>query len=125
MTNDTQRSTHAKVRDAQLPVSVPAMAEAFEAVRVSVERFSLLAGIAALQGMMAEEVAAPCRLAHWHGREHKAYRWGTTVGDLGDHGGKVKVRRPRVRDLGRREERLASGEAAREGHLLRSIDVNH
>ena len=91
------------------------MAEAFDAVQVSVERFCFSAGIEALQEMMAEDVTAPCGPVHRRDRERKDSRWRTTVGELGHHGGKVEVRRSRVRDLGGREERLASWEAAREG----------
>ena len=38
MTKDTLSSTHSKVLDAPLPVRVPAVAEAFDAMQVSVER---------------------------------------------------------------------------------------
>ena len=93
MTKDSRSSTHSKVLDAPLPVRVPAMAEAFDAVQVSVERFCLSAGIEALQEMMAGDVAALCGPMHRRDRERKAYRWGTTVRELGYPGGKVKVRR--------------------------------
>ena len=39
-------------------MSVPPLGEAFDAVRVSVDRFCLLAGIEALQELMEEDVRA-------------------------------------------------------------------
>ena len=65
--------------------------QAFDAVRVSVDRFCLLAGIEALQELMEEDVASLCGPVHRHDAARTAYRWGTTVGELGYHGGKVKV----------------------------------
>ena len=86
--------------------------EAFDAVRVNVDRFCLLAGIDASthcrQELMEEDVASLCGPVHRHDAARTAYRWGTTVGELGYHGGKVKVPRPRVRDLASKEAQLPS-----------------
>ena len=82
--------------------------QAFDAVRVNVDRFCLLAGIEALQELMEEDVASLCGPVHRHDAARTAYRWGTTVGELGYHGGKVKVPRPRVRDLASKEAQLPS-----------------
>ncbi len=57
MTKDSLSSTLSKALDTPLPVTVPALAEAFDAAQVSVERFCLSAGIAALQEMTAKDVA--------------------------------------------------------------------
>jgi transposase-like protein len=97
----------------------PSLSEAFEAVQVSVDRFCLAAGIEALEEMMADDVAALCGPAYGRVGERKAYRWGTTVGELGYHGGKVKVTRPRARDLAGKEVGLPSWRAVREDDLLR------
>ena len=119
MTNDTSRLARSKVRGAPLPVMVPSSSEAFEAVQMSVDRFCLVAGIEVLQEMMAEDVGALCGRAHGRDAGRTAYRWGTTVGGVSYHGGKVKVARPRVRDLAGREVGLPSWRAVREDDLLR------
>ncbi len=71
-TKDCRSSTHLKVLDAPLPMRAPAMADAFDAVQVSVERFCFSPGIEALQEMMAEDVAALCGPVHRRDRELKA-----------------------------------------------------
>ncbi len=124
MTNDTGSTIHSKVQGSPLPVSAPPLGEAFDAVRVSVDRFCLLAGIEALQELMEEDVASLCGPVHRHDAARKAYRWGTTVGELGYHGGKVKVPRPRVRDLASKEMQLPSWAAARDSDLLREWALN-
>ena len=107
ITNDTRSSILSKVLDAPLPLTVPPLTGAFEAMRVSADRFCLVAGLAALQEMMAEDVALLCGPAHRRDPERQAYRWGTTVGELAYQGGKVRLRRPRVRDLASKEARRA------------------
>ncbi len=46
------------------------------------------------------------------------------MGELGYHGGKVKVPRPRVRDLASKEVQLPSWAAARDSDLLREWALN-
>ena len=41
-------------------------------------------------------------------RVRRGYRWGTTASEIGYHGGRVKVRRPRVRDRTGKEVSLES-----------------
>lgn len=124
MTKDSRSWIHSKVQGSSLPVSVPPLAEAFDAVQISVDRFCLLAGIEVLQELMADDVASLCGPMHRHDAERKVYRWGTTVGELGYHGGKVKVPRPRVRDVAGKEVQLPSWEVARDGDLLREWALN-
>ena len=106
MTNDTSRLLRSKVRGAPLPVMVPSSSEAFEAMQMSVDRFCLVASIEVLQEMMAEDVGALCGRTHGRDAGRTAYRWGTTVGEVSYHGGKVKVGLP-------------SWRAVREDDLLR------
>src|SRR5271165_4194385 len=85
---------------------------AWQDVRSSFERFCLTAGVAALEQMLekdAEQLAGPR-----HGRhpERASRRWGATTGKIGFHGGKVDVRRPRIRSLAGREVPLPNWQAA-------------
>lgn len=84
------------------------VAEAWQDVGASFERFCLTAGIAALSIMMAEDAAQLC--GRRYGREDgkAGYRWGKTKGKLGFHGGKVEVERPRVRARNGKEMALPS-----------------
>ncbi len=49
---------------------------------------------------------------------NRGYRWGTCVSEIGFHGGRVKVPRPRVRDRAGKEVGLPSWEVLRDGDLL-------
>ena len=85
--------------------------DAWQEVGASFERFCLTAGIATLTGMMEEDAARLCGPRYGRGEGRDGHRWGRTQGQLGFHGGKVEIDRPRVR--GRAGERtLASWEAA-------------
>ena len=68
---------------------------------------------------MADGVTALCGPAHGRDPGRKAYRWGAAVGEVSYHGGKVKVARPRVRDVSGKEVGLPSWRAMREDDLLR------
>ena len=87
-------------------VPLPAgLEEAWQAMGNSFDTFCLRAGVEAMQTMMqadADRLAGP---RHARGPTRQGHRWGTTQGKLGLHGGKVCVRRPRVR--GRDGEELA------------------
>ncbi len=69
-----------------------------EEARLSLDRFCLRAGIEVLREMMDGDVTAVCGTRHRRHGDRRDWRWGTTVGELGCHGGKVKVRRPRGRE---------------------------
>ena len=97
---------------------MPASVEALDEVRLSVDRFCLVAGIEALQKMMEDDATAVCGARHRRHADRQGYRWGTTAGEVGYHGGKVKVCRPRVRDHGGKEVSLESWEVLRDGDLL-------
>jgi transposase-like protein len=63
----------------------------------SFERFCLMAGIEALEQMLGEDAQRLAGPRHSRGRGRAGQRWGATKGKIGFHGGKVDVRRPRVR----------------------------
>ncbi len=98
MKKNTASSIRSTVLDIPLPLPQPSLAEALEEVQLSVERFCLLAGLDALAAMMEDDVTALCGARHGRSPDRRGWRWGRTVSEVDFHGGKVKVRRPRVRD---------------------------
>jgi transposase-like protein len=122
MGNDIRSSTNAKALAARL--ALPTLGEAMDEVRLSVDRFCLLAGIEALQEMMADDATAVCGARHRRHGGRRGWRWGTARSEIGYHGGKVKVVRPRVRDRAGNEVGLASWEALRDGEMLREWAMN-
>ena len=97
---------------------LPSMPEAFDDLRMSVDRFCLLAGLESLNEMMSADAEALCGSRHARSGERKGHRWGTTRSEIADHGGKVKVERPRVGDFAGREMSLPSWELLSEPELL-------
>lgn len=75
----------------------PGVETAWEAVTASFERFCLTAGIATLSEMMEQDAVALCGTRHERNSDRRGYRWGRAAGQLGFHGGKVAIERPRVR----------------------------
>ncbi len=67
------------------------MPEAFDDLRMSVDRFCLLAGLESLNEMMSADAEALCGSRHARSGERKGHRWGTTRSEIAYHGGKVKV----------------------------------
>jgi transposase-like protein len=63
----------------------------------SFERFCLTAGIEAMEQMLRGDAQRLVGRPHSRGRGRVGQRWGATKGKIGFHGGKVDVRRPRVR----------------------------
>src|SRR4051794_429223 len=78
---------------------VPSLEAAWRDVDSSFERFCLTAGIGAIEQMLCEDAQRLAGPRHSRG-ERGGHRWGATKGKLGFHGGKVVVRRPRVRSEG-------------------------
>ena len=54
--------------------------------------------------MMEEDATTVCGARHRRHGDRRGYRWGRTHSEIGYHGGKVKVARPRVRDRAQRGE---------------------
>ena len=122
MGKDIRSSTSPKALGACLPVT--GLGDALDEVRLSVERFCLLAGIEALQEMMAEDATTLCGARHRRHGARRGYRWGKTQSEIGYHGGRVKVDRPRVRDHSGKEVSLESWEVLRDGDLLLEWALN-
>ena len=78
---------------------VPGLEAAWRDVDSSFERFCLTAGIGAIEQMLCEDAQRLAGPRHSRG-ERAGHRWGATAGKIGFHGGKVVVRRPRVRSAG-------------------------
>src|SRR4051794_29683386 len=78
---------------------VPSLEAAWRDVDSSFERFCLTAGIGAIEQMLCEDAQRLAGPRHSRG-DRVGHRWGATKGKLGFHGGKVVVRRPRVRSEG-------------------------
>jgi len=95
-------------------------ASAFEAARASFEQFCLAAGIEAMEALFEEEASSVCGRRHGRDAERAVYRWGTTESPVGFHGGKVGVRRPRLRGKEGGEIPLASFAELRNGDLLQA-----
>ena len=100
---------------------LPSMPEAFDDLRMSVDRFCFLAGLESLNEMMSADAEALCGSRHARSGERKGHRWGTTRSEIAYHGGKVKVERPRVRDFAGREMSLAELGAAVGTRTLASL----
>ena len=84
-----------------LPITlVPGLEAAWQDVDSSFERFCLAAGIDAMEQMLCEDAQRLVGPRHSRRRERVGHRWGMTKGKIGFHGGKVDVRRPRVRSDG-------------------------
>ncbi len=58
MTKDIPNNCLSKVLEAPLPLTLPSLPSAFEYLRISVDRFCLLAGVEALGEMLAEDAEA-------------------------------------------------------------------
>jgi hypothetical protein len=91
---------------------VPSLATAWQDVDSSFERFCLTAGIEAIEQMLCEDAQELAGKPHSRGGDRVGQRWGRTKGKIGFHGGKVTVRRPRVRSYDGHELALPTWTAA-------------
>ena len=92
--------------------SAPSIETAWQDVRSSFERFCLTAGVSALEEMLREDAERLPGPHHSRHRDRAGRRWGATTGKIGFHGGKVDVRRPRLRSLAGCEVPLPNWQAA-------------
>jgi putative transposase len=91
---------------------VPSLETAWQDVDSSFERFCLTAGIEAVEQMLREDAQELAGKPHSRGGDRVGQRWGRTKGKIGFHGGKVTVRRPRVRSYDGHELALPTWTAA-------------
>ena len=92
--------------------AAPSLETAWEDVHSSFERFCLTAGVSALEEMLHEDAERLAGPRHSRHSERAGRRWGATTGKIGFHGGKVDVRRPRLRSLAGCEVPLPNWQAA-------------
>jgi putative transposase len=72
--------------------------EGLEDFKGSFDRLCLRAGTAAIEAMLASDVAQLCGQRYERHGGRAAHRWGVTMSEIDYHGGKAAVRRPRVRE---------------------------
>jgi len=101
-----------------------AVAEAWQQVGASFERFCLAAGVSALSEMMEQDAIELCGPRYGHKDGKAAHRWGKTECKIGFHGGKVSLTRPRVRARDGQEMVVPSWAAAQSEDLLGRWAVN-
>ena len=102
-----------------------AVAVAFEEVQSSFDKFCLIAGIEALQELLQEEASVVCGDRHQRHDGRRGRRWGQTKSQVGFHGGRVGVDRPRVRSCeGKQELVLPSWAAAPDEDWLSQWAMN-
>ena len=87
MGNNIRSSSRPKALAPSIPM--PPLADAMDAVHLSVDRFCLLAGVEALAEMMEEDATTVCGARHRRHGDRRGYRWGRTHSEIGYHGGKV------------------------------------
>jgi putative transposase len=97
---------------ASVPAPPAIVAEAWQQVGASFDRFCLASGVAALQTMMEQDATHLCGVRYVHKDGCTGHRWGRAEGKIGFHGGNVSVERPRVRARGGQEMALPSWETA-------------
>jgi transposase-like protein len=91
----------------------PPLEAAWHDVGRSFERFCLTAGVATIEQMLCEDAQRLAGPRHSRMGARAGHRWGATKGKIGFHGGKVVVRRPRVRGYDGHEVRLPTWTSAR------------
>src|SRR5450830_1777155 len=100
-----------------LPLT-PLVIEGLEDFKGSFDRLCLRAGTAAIEAMLAGDVAQLCGQRYERHGGRAAHRWGVTMSEIDYHGGKAAVRRPRVRERRGAELELASWQAIKNADLL-------
>ena len=110
MGNNIRSSSRPKALAPSIPM--PPLADAMDAVHLSVDRFCLLAGVEALAEMMEEDATTVCGARHRRHGDRRGYRWGRTHSEIGYHGGKVMVLNVSTRKY-HRAVRLPEGDLAK------------
>src|SRR5215468_664910 len=96
----------------------PLVIEGFEEFKGSFDRLCLQAGTAAIEAMLAADAEQLCGKRYQRHADRQGHRWGTVGSEVGWHGGKAAIRRPRVRQRGGAELELPSWTAIQKADLL-------
>ena len=86
----------------------PLVIEGLEEFKGSFDRLCLQAGTAVIEAMLAADADQLCGKRYQRHTGRQGHRWGMTDSDVGWHGGKAAIRRPRVRQRGGSELELPS-----------------
>jgi len=96
----------------------PLVIEGLEDFKGSFDRLCLQAGTAAIETMLAADAEQLCGKRYQRHADRQGHRWGTVDSEVGWHGGKTAIRRPRVRERKGAELELPSWTAIQKADLL-------
>src|SRR5262245_8175415 len=96
----------------------PLVIERLEEFKGSFDRLCLQAGTAAIEAMLAADAEQLCGKRYQRHAGRRGYRWGMIGSEVGWHGGKAGIRRPRVRQRGGVELELPSWTTIQKADLL-------
>jgi hypothetical protein len=96
----------------------PLVIEGLEEFKGSFDRLCLQAGTAAIEAMLAADAEQFCGKRYQRHADRHGHRWGMVGSEVGWHGGKAAIRRPRVRQRGGAELELPSWTAVQKADLL-------
>jgi hypothetical protein len=85
----------------------PLVIEGLEEFKGSFDRLCLQAGTAVIEAMLAADADQLCGKRYQRHTGRQGHRWGMTDSEVGWHGGKAAIRRPRVRQRGGTELELS------------------
>ena len=120
-----KKTTTSHLALATVPSAPSILEDAYDALTESFEQFCLLAGIESLTQMMGEDVTKLAGERYGHNADKPGYRWGSSKTQVGFHGGKVELDRPRVRNKATgKEMALPSWEEISSQGLLDQWAVN-
>src|SRR6185437_15261920 len=92
--------------------------EGLEEFKGSFDRLCLQAGTAAIEAMLAGDAEQICGKRYQRSAHRPGCRWGTVDSEVGWHGGKAAIQRPRVRQRRGAELELPSWTAIQKADLL-------
>jgi transposase-like protein len=96
----------------------PLVIEGLEEFKGSFDRLCLHVGTAAIEAMLAADAEQLCGNRYQRHADRQGHRWGMVDSEVGWHGGKAAIRRPRVRQRGGAELELPSWTAMQKADLL-------
>ena len=96
----------------------PLVIEGLEDFKGSFDRLCLQAGTAAIETMLAADAQQLCGRRYQRHADRQGHRWGMIDSEVGWHGGKAAIQRPRVRRRGGAELELPNWTAIQKADLL-------